>query len=84
LRVQTSQLTCKTLYIGRAVYGHSRYRIKCQLQAGQAYGTLKSSDSRQGYVLCIGNTIDEAMTNADTARDAVHVIWDPLKKTTFL
>jgi biotin carboxylase len=56
-------------------------RVKCLFKAGQTCGNLTSSDSRQGYVLCTGNSIDEAMMNADTARDAVKVDWEPVAAT---
>ncbi|KMN83663.1 biotin carboxylase [Chromobacterium alkanivorans] len=53
-------------------------RLDCQLQAGKRYDTLKSSNSRQGYVLCVGDTIEQAVANAEAARDAVQVAWEPL------
>lgn len=52
-------------------------RVKCSLQPGQKIGRLKGSDSRQGYVLCTGLDIDDAMRNAETTRDMVKVHWEP-------
>ncbi|POZ62054.1 ATP-grasp domain-containing protein [Chromobacterium alticapitis] len=56
-------------------------RVKCTLKPGQELGRLSGSDSRQGYVLCTGKDIDEAMLNAETGRDLVKVEWEPLPAT---
>ena len=64
--------------IERAQSAPGVIRLECQLQAGQRYETLKSSNSRQGYVLCVGDTIEQAVANAEAARDAVQVAWEPL------
>ncbi|NHR05535.1 ATP-grasp domain-containing protein [Chromobacterium haemolyticum] len=53
-------------------------RVECQLHAGLRCETLKSSNSRQGYALCVGDTIEQAVANAEAARDAVRVEWEPL------
>lgn len=50
-------------------------RVLCSLRAGQEIGSLESSHSRQGYVLCTGDTIDEAVANAEAAHDLVRVRW---------
>lgn len=54
-------------------------RVKCLLKPGQVCGSLKSSDSRQGYVLCTGNSTAEAMANAEAARDTIKVDWEPIE-----
>ncbi|MES2016232.1 MAG: ATP-grasp domain-containing protein [Pseudomonadota bacterium] len=48
-------------------------RLRCELQAGQEIGPLTCSDSRQGYVLCTGDTVDAAMRNAEHARVQVRI-----------
>ncbi len=57
-------------------------RVTCSLQPGQEVGALDSSTSRQGYVLCEGSGVDDAITNAETARDLVKVTWEPPRVTT--
>lgn len=53
-------------------------RISCSLEPGQELGPLTSSDSRQGYVLCEGTSVEDAVTNAEAARDLVRVKSEPL------
>ncbi|MEH1015328.1 ATP-grasp domain-containing protein [Micromonospora sp. CPCC 206060] len=55
-------------------------RLECSLAAGQEYGDLASSTSRQGYVLCTGATTADAVTNAEAARDLVAVTWEPIAR----
>lgn len=52
-------------------------RLSCSLAPGQRLGTLLSSDSRQGYVLCTGTTVEDAARNADAAHDLVEVVLEP-------
>lgn len=42
-------------------------RVHCKNKIGDKLGQLKSSDSRQGYVLASGKTIEEAIFNAEKA-----------------
>ena len=53
--------------------GKGVMRVNCSLKPGLNIGSLKSSDSRQGYVLCIGDSLDAAIANVETARDLVKV-----------
>lgn len=46
-------------------------RVLCTLEPGQCLGGLASSDSRQGYVLCVGDTAADAAARAEAARDLV-------------
>jgi len=48
-------------------------RVLCSLKPGQEIGSLESSNSRQGYVLSTGDSIDDAVANAEAARDLVRV-----------
>jgi biotin carboxylase len=48
-------------------------RVVCTLRPGQELGTLASSDSRQGYALAVGETVDEAIANASASRDLITV-----------
>jgi biotin carboxylase len=52
-------------------------RIACALQPGHRLGELTSSDSRQGYVIAHGDSTDQAVANAERARDTVEVTWRP-------
>jgi biotin carboxylase len=53
-------------------------RLTCSLRPGQTLAPLTSSDSRQGYALCTGATLDEAIARADRAHDLVRVVCEPL------
>ena len=53
-------------------------RVKCTLQAGQRFGRMVSSDSRQGYVLCTGDDVDQAVARAEAAHALVRVRCEPL------
>lgn len=53
-------------------------RIKCMLEAGQSFGRLVSSDSRQGYALCTGDDIEQAVIRAEAALGLVRVHCEPL------
>ncbi|MCG3462479.1 ATP-grasp domain-containing protein [Xenorhabdus bovienii] len=48
-------------------------RLICSLHEGVDIGTMVSSDSRQGYVLCTGSSPEEAVYRAEAARGAVIV-----------
>ncbi|MGX1491441.1 biotin carboxylase [Streptomyces tendae] len=48
-------------------------RLECSLAAGQELGPLTSSTSRQGYVLCTGDTTDAALARAEHAHDLVRL-----------
>ncbi|MGW4702796.1 ATP-grasp domain-containing protein [Streptomyces sp. NPDC004285] len=53
-------------------------RVVCGLRSGRDLGPLLSSDSRQGYVLCTGDTTQDAVARAEAARDLVRVDSAPL------
>ncbi|WP_228717988.1 ATP-grasp domain-containing protein [Kitasatospora acidiphila] len=53
-------------------------RLQCTLRPGQRLGPLSSSNSRQGYVICDGTDTEDAVRNAETARDLVRVDREPL------
>jgi biotin carboxylase len=46
-------------------------RVNCTLKPGQKLGELKSSECRQGYIFCKGNTLIEAINNAEFAKKQV-------------
>lgn len=48
-------------------------RAVCTLRPGQELGALLSSDSRQGYVLCAGDSTEDAVAKAEAARELVRV-----------
>ena len=48
-------------------------RVTCTLKAGQKLGPLKSSESRQGYVFCQGNDVEEAIYNTEFAKNQLVV-----------
>ncbi|HZW61297.1 MAG TPA: ATP-grasp domain-containing protein [Candidatus Babeliales bacterium] len=50
------------------------YRVSCKAKPGDEFGLLKSSDSRQGYILAIGETVEAAIFNAETAIQEVQFI----------
>jgi biotin carboxylase len=54
-------------------------RVHCTLQPGQQLGSLVSSDSRQGYLLCAGVSTDDAVAKAAAAYDLVRVDRAPLE-----
>ncbi len=49
-------------------------RIHCKAKSGDDVGSLKSSDSRQGYVLAAGDTVEDAIIHAERAIQAVQFI----------
>lgn len=49
-------------------------RVHCKTKAGDSLGSLKSSDSRQGYVLASGDTVEQAIKNVNHAINAVTFI----------
>lgn len=49
-------------------------RVNCSLKSGDKLGSLKSSDSRQGYVFCKGSTVENAIINAELTKNHVKVI----------
>ncbi|HEY3606276.1 MAG TPA: ATP-grasp domain-containing protein [Pseudonocardiaceae bacterium] len=49
------------------------HRLVCSLAAGQELGRLTSSNLRQGYVLCTGDSTDDAVAKADAAHAMVRV-----------
>jgi biotin carboxylase len=49
-------------------------RVTCTLEPGRELGPLASSDARQGYVLCLGASTEEAVARAEAAHDLVQVI----------
>jgi biotin carboxylase len=53
-------------------------RVLCSLEPGQELGSLESSNSRQGYVLCTGDDPEDAIANAEAARRLVRVKAEPL------
>jgi biotin carboxylase len=53
-------------------------RVLCTLQPGQELGALRSSASRQGYVLCQADSTDAAVAGARAAHDLVRVTVEPL------
>jgi biotin carboxylase len=53
-------------------------RVHCTLEPGQELGSLASSESRQGYVLCEGFSTHDATVKAEAARDLVRVGLAPL------
>ncbi|WP_405164118.1 ATP-grasp domain-containing protein [Nocardia sp. NBC_01499] len=56
-------------------------RVHCDLAAGQEIGPLSSSYARQGYVLSTGDSVEDAVGNAEAARDLVRVDWESLANT---
>lgn len=56
-------------------------RVACALREGLELGTLTSSDSRQGYVLCTGTSVEDAVDNVNRAHDSVRVVCEPLVRT---
>lgn len=64
--------------VGAAARSSGVVRVLCTLAAGQEIGSLESSNSRQGYVLSTGDSVDHAVANAEAARDLVRVKWEPL------
>lgn len=56
-------------------------RLVCTLRPGQEIGVLESSTSRQGYVLCGGDSTDDAVANAEATHDRVAVEWEPVTPT---
>ena len=53
-------------------------RLRCTLAPGRALGTIASSDSRQGYILCEGHDTQDAVARAEAARDLVRIERAPL------
>lgn len=49
-------------------------RINCKVKPGDEIGSLKSSDSRQGYVLATGETVEDAIFHAERAIQEVQFI----------
>lgn len=64
--------------IGEAEEARGVVRLTCSLRPGQELPALTSSDSRQGYVLCTGDSVEDAVANAESAHDLVRVKWEPL------
>lgn len=58
--------------------GRGVVRVQCDLAAGQELGPILSSYDRQGYVLATGDNTQDAISNAESARDLVEVTWEPL------
>lgn len=52
-------------------------RVQCDLAAGLQLGPLTGSYDRQGYVLATGDSTQDAVSNAEAARDLVEVKWQP-------
>jgi biotin carboxylase len=48
-------------------------RVQCDLAAGQELGMMSSSYDRQGYVLATGDSTQDAIRNAEYARELVQV-----------
>jgi biotin carboxylase len=48
-------------------------RLSCTLRAGVRLGPLTWSESRQGYALCVGDTVEQAVANAERAVQMVAV-----------
>ena len=53
-------------------------RVHCTLERGQELGSLASSNSRQGYVLCQGSSTHDAAVKAEAAHDLVRVDRAPI------
>lgn len=71
----------KVLAIGnltQAAEAEGVLRLQCNIKQGQEIGPLKWSESRQGYVLCTGATVEAAMHNAEFARDLIRVETEAL------
>lgn len=49
-------------------------RVSCKSKSGDQLGLLKSSDSRQGYALAVGDTVENAVFNAEKAIGTVQFI----------
>jgi biotin carboxylase len=64
--------------LGEAERARGVVRVQCDLAAGQELGPLRSSYDRQGYVLAAGDNTEDAISNAEAARDLVKVTWEPL------
>ncbi|UXH77470.1 ATP-grasp domain-containing protein [Roseateles amylovorans] len=68
--------------LDRATSSEGVVRLSCTLKAGQRLGKLTWSESRQGYALCQGETVEQAVENAERAVAAVQVTatpFEPLK-----
>ncbi|WP_331763785.1 ATP-grasp domain-containing protein (plasmid) [Streptomyces hirsutus] len=59
--------------IAEAAKSDGVVRLECSLAPGQELGPLTSSTSRQGYVLCTGDTTDAALARAERAHDLVRL-----------
>lgn len=59
--------------LAQAAQAEGVLRLQCDIKPGQHIGPLKWSESRQGYVLCTGASVDAAMFNAEHARALVRV-----------
>ncbi|HEU4965067.1 MAG TPA: ATP-grasp domain-containing protein [Bacilli bacterium] len=46
-------------------------RVVCNAEAGDIIGQAESSDSRQGYVLAVGSTVEEAIRHAEWSHEQV-------------
>jgi biotin carboxylase len=65
----------------RAERARGVVRVQCDLAAGQELGLILSSNDRQGYVLVTGDNTEDAIDNAESARDLVEVKWESLPQT---
>ncbi len=65
--------------IAQAAAGEGVFRLSCSLKAGQRLGKLTWSESRQGYALCLGDTVDQAVARAESAVAAVRVTGTPFE-----
>lgn len=46
-------------------------RVHCKAKSGDELGALKSSDSRQGYVLAAGESLEQAVLNVEQAMSVI-------------
>lgn len=75
-----NQKVIKVANLEQAAAAEGVLRLHCTIKAGNEIGPLKWSESRQGYVLCTGQSVDAAMRNAEHARSLVQVESEALRQ----
>jgi biotin carboxylase len=54
-------------------------RVSCAAKPGDILGPISSSDSRQGYVIAVGDSLAEAVERAERAHAAVRINLSPTR-----
>jgi biotin carboxylase len=65
--------------VDEAARGEGVLRLSCSLKAGGKLGPLTWSESRQGYAMCRGETVEQAIANAERAIQTVRVRATPIE-----